>query len=784
MKTGSDLAATLRNFHFVRCCLIFGLVIGMEKIKRTLKTKLASKDNGTVGAVASVLAGFILSFGKIIGFPWAMNAAASAVFPAQSVGIFLGSLAGYTVTGSLEKGIIQLCAILVIGVLWFINPFGLHKDEPAYCALNCTVVLMVFGCVFSAAVPGDTYSVSMRMVNALMSGCAVFAAKTVTVNKNRCGVYDLTGISGVYIGILYVMLIAALSSLPLPMINLGRIAAVTVLLFLSRKYKNAGGATAGALAAVGTLICQPAMARNTLILAVSGLICGAFTCFGMLITAIVFLGVSLIGLVIVGVNADTYKCFADLVIGTMLFAVIPNSAVNVFTKKVSAMKNPFDLIGQATSSKLSYASCALGGIREQLTLVSAAMDRQNMKNKPSVFVERSVCRGCEMYEMCFKNRERIEKSFSELDDILERYNGVSFFDINEHMRGCTEKKLLCDGFNSAYEEILSQKAEDMRTREMREFLINQLSSMEEILGDLSFRTSNVRNIEPVLSAEVKEYFSDLGYQNAKVSVYSDENLSVRADVYLTAEFKCDLVKTTAGISAVLDCDMDIPVICREKNLTRISFCELPEFETDIGVFTASLSGEYSGDSYEIFDGDGNEKYVLFSDGMGTGKRARLDSTLSVRLVSRLVRSGMALSTAHRFINSTLRVKGWEESFATLDLLKIDLKGGSADFLKAGAVQSRLCRDGSVIRIGGQSFPAGILDFCPPDESAVKLFDGDMLMINSDGIDDEKADKLAYLAMRNEKLSAKDIIGQMGSVISEKAFEDDVTLILVKFSKKR
>ncbi len=48
-----------------------------------------------------------------------------------------------------------------------------------------------------------------------------------------------------------------------------------------------------------------------------------------------------------------------------------------------------------------------------------------------------------------------------------------------------------------------------------------------------------------------------------------------------------------------------------------------------------------------------------------------------------------MQTAHRLINSMLRVKGWEESFATLDIMRLELNGGTVQFLKSGAAQSFL-----------------------------------------------------------------------------------------------
>ena len=318
----------------------------------------------------------------------------------------------------------------------------------------------------------------------------------------------------------------------------------------------------------------------------------------------------------------------------------------------------------------------------------------------------------------------------------------------------------------------------MRVREMREFLSEQLSSMEDILSDLSFRAGQVRSVDPQLSARVREHFSNLGYPNVKACVYIDENLCQRVDVFITAQFRGDLVRLTATLSEMIDYDLDMPVIVKVDNITRMSFAEIPKFTVDIKSFSASSSGEYSGDSFEVFDSSVNEKYIVLSDGMGTGKRARLDSLFSVSLVTRLIRSGMSMQTAHRLINSMLRVKGWEESFATLDIMRLELNGGTVQFLKSGAAQSFLFRDGGLKAIGGQAFPAGILAECTPDVSELKLFDGDVLLMTSDGVEDATAREI----LRCNGMNAQEIVTALGAkALAQRTGgrRDDITIIAAK-----
>lgn len=119
------------------------------------------------------------------------------------------------------------------------------------------------------------------------------------------------------------MTVSTLAAVPLPYINAGRAFGAFALLAAVRKYKTAGGAVVGALTTCGILLYSPPLAGNTLLLATSGLICGAFVQFGALAAVVAFIGVSLISLVAIGVNSDTFFMFADLLVGCVIFIACP-----------------------------------------------------------------------------------------------------------------------------------------------------------------------------------------------------------------------------------------------------------------------------------------------------------------------------------------------------------------------------------------------------------------------------------------------------------------------------
>ena len=749
-----------------------------------VRAESVSKGRRLLQRSGAFAAGLITGLSVTLGTPSFMCAAAASLAGDCSLYVFLGTLLAFLLNRGLEAGIVQICSVLVITAIHFIDPFGERRDEPVYRSLVTAGVLMLFSCVVTAAIPGDFYDASMRMINSMLAGCTVYITMTLRASAKRSGIYDLTGINGVFAGMFCIVAVSILASADLFAVNLGRTLGTFLLLQAARRSRSFGGAAVGALTACGVLVCDPSLARNTLLLATAGLICGVFVQFGRLAAVMSFLVSVLISLVAVGVNGDTYCMFADTVLGSLLFLTVPADKIKRLGKKISGLRSTSEIIGQTTAARLSMAGQTLGEIRRRLDMVTVAMDRGVSSRTAAAEVKRCVCADCPSYVLCFEKNETTEGRFEHLQEAVTHEGGISPDTVRATVPCCDRPELLAEAFTDFGNRIFEEKAENIRMRELRTMLTDQLLSMEEILADLSFRSSRVRSIDAELSERVRERLAIMGCKGAKVCVYVDDELCRRAEAFVSGEFKGDTARLTAAVSSILDCDMGLPDIIGVAGVTRISFAEMPAFRAEAAVFAASASGEYSGDSYEIFDVGGSEKFLVLSDGMGTGKRARLDSSFTVSLSRKLLTSGLSLGTVHRLVSTMLRVKGWEESFATMDILRLDLCGGRASLLKAGAVKSRLCRDGAVMPLGDTSFPAGILSDCPPDKSEIKLFDGDVILMTSDGADDETAQQLAQYIANDSCEDMDELVCRLGrTVISRRRGErgDDLTIMAVRIT---
>lgn len=685
---------------------------------------------------------FLASFGNMVGFPSFMNVACAVIAGRFSPAAFIGALLSYAVQGRLAESAIQIAAIAVCAAVNFFFPAYSKNGDPIRLSLFTAAVTLLLSGVSSAVSP-DGFLVSMRIISSLMCACVVYAAAFVIERARSGEPVRLCGLTAVYCAMLYIAAIATLSSCQLGIFNIGRVCACAAIPAAAKKRRAAGGAVMGALTAVSVTLCSSALSVNTMLLAAAGLICSAFCDLGCVAAALSFMISASAALAAAGLNSDTFHMLADIIAGSVIFAAMPRSLPYTLMSRFVILNSPSDTAGQTASSRLAFASMTINDIRDKLAAVSQTVENRS----ESVTLE---------------------------DRVAEAVGCVRAAELPEIITRCRE-------------EQLADRAEAVRLKEMRGFLQEQLGSMTDILGDLSCRLSRRREVDARLSAAAKSYFERQGFKGVRACVYTDENCCRRAEIYLTGKFEKDALQITAGLCRALDCDLDLPGVTSADRITKLEFDETPPFKAEFGCYTALGSGSCcSGDTLETVDCSAGERYVLLSDGMGSGKRARLDSAMSVNLAAHMLRSGLSMTTAQRMINSVMRVKDWEESFATLDFLRLDLFSGRAEFLKSGAAPAYLCRDGSMVKIDCDSFPAGILPSCDPNVSSCKLFDGDVLLLASDGAPEKTLMRFGELA-EDTRTDADDLAYSIGSLCTAASCgvkSDDITVAVVKISYKK
>jgi stage II sporulation protein E len=163
------------------------------------------------------------------------------------------------------------------------------------------------------------------------------------------------------------------------------------------------------------------------------------------------------------------------------------------------------------------------------------------------------------------------------------------------------------------------------------------------------------------------------------------------------------------------------------------FMEDQKLRITSGVAHRAKSSRGSGDSYSSMELRNGSCLLVLSDGMGSGERAKRESAATVGLLEDFIESGFDKELAVRMINSVLILKSSEESFSTLDICSVDLYTGRAEFIKIGAAETFILRDGRISVIRSASLPIGMLNDVDLEITERELKHGDIILMVTDGV---------------------------------------------------
>ena len=146
-----------------------------------------------------------------------------------------------------------------------------------------------------------------------------------------------------------------------------------------------------------------------------------------------------------------------------------------------------------------------------------------------------------------------------------------------------------------------------------------------------------------------------------------------------------------------------------------------------------LGEKVSGDNFSILNLENGQMILSLSDGMGTGVNANEESESVIELLEQFMEAGFKEESAIRLINSILVLKSENQSFSTIDLSMLNLYTGVCDFVKIGAATTFIKRDHWVETISSTTMPAGVFNQVDLDQKSKKLYDGDYIIMMSDGV---------------------------------------------------
>lgn len=758
------------------------------KLKEKTRTKITEHNKKTelpvlLKLLIAAASGF-LAAETTIGNGAPLCTAITAVSPlfcgvAAFVGAMLNFFSGDGFNGYVTEIISMPATIFARAAITMI--FGRSVTPKAVSALSASAYII---CGILAAFQ---YEITPALIAAIIfrgiiSGCAAyFAAKAFSYAGKGFG---LTVESTLSYAIVYTVSVCMLCGISFGTVNPGRVAGLLATAVFAYRYGISGGGAAGALSALAFSTASSAMSSTSAITVCSGLALGLASKSGKLSSAAVFIGTTIACSLVYGMPADTLKLIPDATIAAVLFCLVPE---NLIHKPIAAEFSAPSAAVKQYGSRLRFAASAVSDVKTSFAKAADVFDKKQCENDIASEVCEKVCSLCKSSAFCCENEEqRITKYFLPAEKILAQKGFVTENELHRSLDSCTQKNMLAEAFNELYRLSALEKRAGNITGCMREITLEQLSGTEDMLNFFSKGSEQFPCCDERLSEYVCEALSEYGVKSPSATVFSDKDGRVYVECFYEGLLNTKLETVTERFEKICDREFDMPEVISFNRTTRLCFCEMPVFGVETGRAAVNGREDTSGDSDAFFrDGFGNV-YVLISDGMGSGVRAAVESCMTVSLMTRIIRAGLGINAALRLINLLLLTKSADESFATVDLMKLNLFTGKAEIVKLGAAQTFIKSNGTVKTVESWSTPVGIVSTVEISKRNIQLSDGDQIVMITDGICEECFPRVRELMLSmgvTPQDCAERIIGAAENYIQGKnCHKDDKTVCVVKLHK--
>ena len=509
------------------------------------------------------------------------------------------------------------------------------------------------------------------------------------------------------------------------------------------------GSTVGVVAGLILSLANVANLYQMSLLAFSGLLGGLLKegrKFGVAIG--LFVGTFLIG--IYG-NADTLgTSLIETSAAILLFLFTPMSWFTQIAKYIPGTEEYKDeqekysqKVRNVTAERVGKFSEVFGALSKSFEndddlFLNEEEERQATDHFLSQVTERT-CQTCFMKERCWQ--KSFHATYGYMEQMKEGLSdgGVEPQLMRQFENHCVKSKKVLNVMEEEITFFEANRKLRKQVMESKRLVADQLQGVSEVMNDFAREILKERQHYEKQELEIVHGLKKMGIELEKLDIYQLEKGNV--DVEMTLVFSQYHGEGEKLIAPILSDILNETIIVKEEEVSPfpggysyLAFGSAKEFIVETGVATAAKGGGLiSGDSYTTIELGEGKFGMAISDGMGNGERAREESSETLRLLQRILQTGIPEKVAIKSINSILSLRTTDEMFATLDLAVMDLNNASVRFLKIGSSPSFVKRGNQVKKVEAGNLPIGIIPEFDVDIVSEQLRSGDLLIMMSDGI---------------------------------------------------
>lgn len=569
----------------------------------------------------------------------------------------------------------------------------------------------------------------------------------------------------------------SLGALDYSIINAGRLVMGIALLTVTARRGLSWCAAVGISAILGLCAQSPQAGAGAALIAFSAAACCVFAKYGKLARAAGFLFISSLAMLITGIDEGMWRIFTECAAAAAAFVIIP-------IEKIKVPESDFSdrTIALMLRERLNFAADAISGIGAGINAAAEALDRKyytTLDELPEKAADK-CCRSCPNSMTCWgKNYELFHAEFARLAAQLRAGGELTEFSMSPECAAlCVNKSGVIKAVSAQYSRYLSVMTDERRVRELRMIYTDQLAGVRDILRDMGDLRAEISASNRSRAAEkrAENILRENGMEMPQAFVLSDRRGKLRFEAYGATEPRVEPDYLGTLLSKSLGRELETPEISGSSGRYRITAGERTALSAKIGVFQIPRgSSRVCGDCYESFTDSRGMLYVILSDGMGSGSRARVDSAMACSVLSKLLKSGISLKVALETVNTVLMVKSSDESFATLDICRIDLNSGECAVYKAGAATTYIKSSDKLIRAALSSPPAGLGGKLSVPAQKFTVSSGDIILMMTDGIVPDEKWLSKELSRRVEPRELSERIARAARS-GDNARDDDISVI--------
>lgn len=411
-----------------------------------------------------------------------------------------------------------------------------------------------------------------------------------------------------------------------------------------------------------------------------------------------------------------------------------------------------------------------------------------------------VCDGCSVYYECYKQRK--EETLGITRKILcyleQRGTGQKDQIKNIFSIDCRRKEAFLEALFQSYEIVGVQRRWKNKMLAHRKMMAVQMQEMGHCLFEQASWLTIEKREEKGLLGKLRK-----GLREEKVILEQARFLrgnGRKKELYLAAKKRgkgmgMDLLARRLGeiLHLSLVPGKNCPLYLYNEK-TILHFKEDVEYQMLTGVAQQCKAGEReSGDLYSIFRLEQGKLICLLADGMGSGRKAREESRRILELMEQLLMTGFQEESSFRLTNGTLTYGLEPSMFASLDLLSVNLYTGLMKIMKSGSAATFLVRRENVEILQSGSLPAGFFLEGEFDVIYKKLYDGDRVVLVSDGIlegmkgeapEEDMKETILLACRENPQKAAEQILDAVQRRQQNQAADDMTVVVLAVWKKRR